>query len=181
MARQRTYERAYGHQGSALAARRAERADMVRGAALGIGLPVIVIVVMNMFDFGGKFEERVSKAGVWADDVTSKAPPPMTVAHAQEVLAQIRRLYTENYQRLFVPRLERQDLTSAQRFREWECANAVWIRATSLLRETLLSELAKPDTELKPIEGPIREWERAFADAEARHRRLNPWPESMRR
>jgi hypothetical protein len=109
----------------------------------------------------------------------------MSLAHARDVLLEVKRLYEENYCAVFVPRVERamnsDDAATRKedRAREFRSANTVFTLCTGLLKR-LKDEQARPDSELAPLAGDVQRWEQEFAQAQERHDRLNPIPKSWR-
>jgi len=158
--------------------RRNQTADMVWGGVSAIGLPLLVFFILTALDVTGS-GKRSLEQGAFKEEV-QRPPPPMSLALARDYLKELRRLYEENYRNVFLPRLNREDLTAQERIREFRCAEQVIAYCDSVLLKTLKEELRKKDSEIGSLSGDIERWREIIDQAKKELDGLNPFPESMR-
>ena len=158
--------------------RRNQTADMVWGGVSAVGLPLVVFLILTAADVTGS-RKRSYEQGAFRTE-TERPPPPMSLALGREYLNELKRLYEENYRNVFLPRLQRDDLTAQERIREFRCADQVIAYCDSVLLKTLEEELRKKDSEIKNLSADIRRWREIIDQAKKELDGLNPFPESMR-
>ena len=158
--------------------RRAQRAaekDLLAGVVLVILIPVLAFLLARTLDLAARGEGLPKPS----EKVEQQ---PVSLAHARDMLLELKRLYDENYRAVFVPRVERVKSAGAveEYKREFQCAEAVF-EACRKIMARLRDERARPDNELQPILADIQRWEQELAQAALRHDELNPIPAFMRR
>ncbi|HAK95790.1 MAG TPA: hypothetical protein DCM87_12540 [Planctomycetes bacterium] len=154
-------------------AQRAVEKDLLTGVILAIVIPVLAFLLARALDLAG-WGEGPPKLKI--------ERPPVSIAHARDMLLELKRLYDENYRAVFVPRVERAKSAGGteEHSREFKCADSVFTECRKIMAR-LGEERARPDNELGPVLADIQRWEQELAQAAARHDELNPVPAHMRR
>jgi hypothetical protein len=158
-------------------ARRQQRSDIVWGSVLALGLPLVSFLIASVANPGGLEEKFVG--GSFSEQEETPAPP-MSPELAEAILREIKRLYEVNYQQIFLPRFNREDLEFRERFREFEIAKYIVGYCKGTLLARLKEALADPDSQIQSLSGTVENWDRVLSEAARSVEDMDPRPAALR-
>jgi len=158
-------------------ARRRQQSDLIWGAALAVSLPLLTFLIMTALDVA-----KTGKAKLEASafrDQRLKKPVPMPRELAEAYLREMQRLYDQNFRQVFMPRLNREDLTPEERIAYFQCAADVLSRIRTVYLKALKKALSEPGSEIQSFASAIQRWEATAEAAKEELDRLNPFPGTL--
>ena len=133
-----------------------------------------------MIDPFNKGNERFETKRMAGKEEINEETSPISLVHGKAIIKEIGRLYRDNYQNLFMPRLERESNTAHNRNEEFSCLQRVYEGCRGMLKK-LVYESGREGNQISSLKSTIDRLKLQFVEVAKEVDKKNPKPKALRK